>query len=62
MADEETNIERAAKTMIQVYGDKARAQALSELKKMANRGDLSGEAVWQKIADAIEVRQSSKSR
>lgn len=57
---DESEIARLAKTMIQVYGAKAHMQALTELKKMAKRGDASGEAMWQKIAAAIEERQKAK--
>jgi hypothetical protein len=50
----ERDIFASANLMIQHHGDQARAVALSRADDFKKRGDEQGEAVWLRIADAVE--------
>lgn len=57
MINDEKDIYRAAKLMINQHGDRAIIEAMMKQNEMLSKQDNDGARVWQKIADAIEWMQ-----
>jgi len=56
---DERDIWRAAKILIDRYGDDAAVRAAMRADEMLEAGDLDGQRVWKRIAAAIEELTSS---
>lgn len=47
------DIYRSANQLIRQHGDDARFHAAQTIDEMIDKGDIGGQAIWQRILDAI---------
>jgi hypothetical protein len=54
------NVYMAANLLIKQYGNDAAIFAAQSVDSMAERGDLTGRALWMRVIDAIKELQSEE--
>lgn len=56
----DVDVWRAAKLLIDQYGEDATAEAMKRTDARAAKGDTTGKVLWLRILEAIEELQSTK--
>lgn len=56
----DVDIYRAAKIMVDIYGDDASIRAALRCDHFLDEGDVEGSKVWKRIVDAIKVLQDNE--
>ncbi len=57
---DDIDIYRAAKLLVDRYGDSATVEAMKRADTLAAQGDAAGRVVWLRILEAIEKLQSAE--